>query len=76
MDLQALRRKNLELTRHKIKNSVSRDMLIIHAQNMVENINADASHLVKRLKDWYDLYCPEFSRSIKSSILVTPTIAL
>ncbi|MBD3361501.1 hypothetical protein GF358_01785 [Candidatus Woesearchaeota archaeon] len=67
MDLQKLRQKNLKLIKQKIKDSVSRDILIIQAQNMIDDINLNSAHLTKRLRDWHTLYCPEFSNSIKSN---------
>ncbi|MBW2969170.1 NOP58 family protein [Candidatus Woesearchaeota archaeon] len=67
MDLANLREKNLKLTKQMIKQAVTRDILIIHAQNMTEQISLNSSQLSKRIRSWYSLYCPEFSKSIKSN---------
>lgn len=66
IDLNKLFEKNLKLTKQKIKASVSRDFLIVQAHSMVEDINKASSILASRLRAWFEIYCPEFSHSIKS----------
>lgn len=66
IDLNKLFEKNLKLTKEKIKDSVSRDFLIVQAHSMVEDINKAASILANRLRAWFEIYCPEFSHSVKS----------
>lgn len=66
MDLSKLFEKNLKLTKQKIKASVSRDFLIVQAHSMVEDINKASSILANRLRAWFEIYCPEFSHSVKS----------
>ncbi len=66
VDLNKLFEKNLKLTKQKIKDSVSRDFLIVQAHSMVEDINKASSILANRLRAWFELYCPEFSHSVKS----------
>ncbi|MBI2653092.1 hypothetical protein HYX00_06505 [Candidatus Woesearchaeota archaeon] len=56
--------KNLELTKSDLKNSVSADILLIHAVNSVNELDKAINILVKRLREWYELYNPEFSISI------------
>jgi nucleolar protein 56 len=58
--------KNLELTKNDIKNSVKNDLLIIHTINNIEEIDKVVNCLVKRLREWYELYCPEFSNKIEN----------
>lgn len=55
---------NSELTKQKIKASVSEDWLIIQASSNLTELDRTASLLVKRLREWYSLYFPEFSESI------------
>ena len=57
---------NLELTKLDVKNSVNEDNLIIQSIKSVEDIEKSANLLVKRLREWYDLYNPEFSRAIEN----------
>ena len=56
--------KNLQLTKSDLKNSVSADILLIHAVNSVNELDKAINILVKRLREWYELYNPEFSISI------------
>ena len=53
--------KNLELTKYDVKNSVSSDILLIQAVKSIEELDKVINILVKRLREWYELYNPEFS---------------
>jgi nucleolar protein 56 len=55
---------NLEETKKKIKESVSSDNFILQTVNNIDEINRVCNILVKRLREWYELYNPEFSRKI------------
>ena len=55
---------NLLLTKIKVKGSVSDDQLIIQAINNIDDLNKATNTLVKRLREWYELYNPEFSESL------------
>ncbi len=59
-------KKNLELTKLDVKNSVINDLLIIQAINSVDELDKAINILVKRLREWYELYNPEFSRAVES----------
>jgi len=56
--------KNLELTKKQIKESVNEDLFIIQAINSIDDLTKIINILTKRLRDWYELYNPEFSNSI------------
>jgi len=58
--------KNLVLTKKLIKESVRTDVLIIQAVNNISDIDKVVNILVKRLRDWYSLYNPEFERSMQN----------
>jgi nucleolar protein 56 len=60
------RKNNLVITKQKIKNSVSGDLLVIQTISNIEEIGKVANTLVKRLREWYSFYLPEFSKSIQS----------
>lgn len=60
-------KKNLQLTKLSIKNSVTDDVLIIQAIKSIEEIDKAISLLVKRLREWYGLYNPEFSMSVENN---------
>jgi len=58
--------KNLQLTRIDTKNSVNDDTLLIQAVKSVEELDKAANILVKRLREWYELYNPEASRAVEN----------
>ena len=58
--------KNLQLTKYDVKNSVNDDVLIIQSINSVDELDKAANILAKRLREWYDLYNPEFSRAMEN----------
>ena len=58
--------KNLNLTKLEVKNSVNEDVLIIQSIKSIDELDKAINLLVKRLREWYDLYNPEFSRSVES----------
>ncbi|MAG91259.1 hypothetical protein CMO83_01120 [Candidatus Woesearchaeota archaeon] len=58
--------KNLQLTKIDVKASVKDDVLIIQAIKSVDELDKTTNLLAKRLREWYDLYNPEFSRSIRN----------
>tara|TARA_Y100000310_G_scaffold343479_1_gene451331 strand:+ start:1231 stop:2172 length:942 start_codon:yes stop_codon:yes gene_type:complete len=65
---------NLRLTKQKIKNSVSPDLLIIQTISNIEELTKMSNTLVKRLREWYSWYCPEFSHKIEDNLMFTELI--
>ena len=59
--------KNLQLTKQHVKNSVNEDALIIQAIKSIDDLDKTISLLLKRLRDWYELYNPEFSRAVDNN---------
>ena len=57
--------KNLQLTKLEVKNSVNEDVLIIQSIKSIDELDKAINLFAKRLREWYDLYNPEFSRSIE-----------
>ena len=57
---------NLQLTKSDVKNSVNNGVLIIQSINLAEELDKAINILVKRLREWYELYNPEFSRAIEN----------
>lgn len=55
---------NLILTKKAVRESVNDDLFIIHAVNNIDELDKSANMLSKRLREWYELYFPEFSRSV------------
>jgi len=56
--------KNLALTKKKVKGAVKDDILIIQSINCIEDTDKIINMLVKRLREWYSYYNPEFSSSV------------
>jgi nucleolar protein 56 len=57
--------KNLQLTKSDVKNSVSDDVLLIQSISLIDDLDKAINLLVKRLREWYELYNPEFSRAVE-----------
>ena len=61
-NLDQLRKKNIKETKQKIKDSVDFNDFIVQSINNIDDIKIVINKLAKRLRDWYELYNPEFSR--------------
>lgn len=64
--IEDIRRYNTILTKDAIKDSVGPDVFVMQAINCISETQKVANVLARRLREWYELYCPEFSRSISS----------
>lgn len=58
---------NLIITKRKVADSLRPDHLIIQAVNNIDEIDKVGNTLARRLREWYELYNPEFSHSIESN---------
>ena len=56
--------KNIAITKEGLRNSVAEDTLIVQAINSIGELDKAANMLSKRLREWYELHNPEFSRSL------------
>jgi len=65
MDFSKYYSVNLKETKQKIKESVDFNDFIVHSIRNIDEINRAANMLIKRLREWYELYNPEFSRSVE-----------
>ncbi|MBI2546527.1 hypothetical protein HYV81_05075 [Candidatus Woesearchaeota archaeon] len=61
----AFHERNIELTKQALKQSVTKDQLIIQAANSVADLDKIINQLAKRLREWYELYNPETSKAIE-----------
>lgn len=57
-------RKNIQLTKEQIRNSVREDTLIIQALVTLQDLNEAVNKLVKRLREWYGYHDPETENAI------------
>lgn len=64
-DFPSFYKANLLITKRKLKQAVSEDMLIIQTSNNIDGLNKVINTLAKRLREWYGLYNPEFSESLQ-----------
>lgn len=58
-------KRNLEITRESIANSVGKDTLIIQTATIIEELDRTLNGLSKRLRDWYSLHNPEVPNRIR-----------
>ena len=63
--LSHFRSRNIEISREDIRNSVKEDLLIIQSIGATEDLNKAINILAKRLREWYGLHNPEFSRAVE-----------
>ena len=57
---------NINLTKFDLKTSVNDDVLIIQSINLIDELDKMINMLVKRLREWYELYAPEVSKAIEN----------
>ncbi len=65
---------NLYITKRGVKESVTEDNFIIQTINHIEELNKVINMLSKRLREWYELYNPEFSNSVENHVALAKTI--
>jgi|FLOH01.1.fsa_nt_gi nucleolar protein 56 len=61
-DFSSIREQSIRITKDKIRESVNEDDYIIKAINNIEELAKQTNSLTKRMRDWYNLYLPEFSK--------------
>lgn len=64
MSWENLRKEAFAFTRKALRESVGDDQFIVQTISTIEELNKSANTLVKRLREWYELYSPEFSDSV------------
>ncbi len=75
-DLQAMREISFRVAKRKIKDSVKNDTLIIQVISHIDELDKSINLLSKRLREWYELYNPEFSRAVESHERFVNTILI
>jgi nucleolar protein 56 len=74
MDIEKLKQKNLELTKKKVKESVSDDQLIINTINTIEELDKTLNSLSMRLRDWFSLINPETEHQLQDNEILLKVI--
>lgn len=64
MDYSHYFENSIRETKRKLRESVKDDWLIMQAVGSIGELDRAANLLVKRLREWYELYNPEFSKSL------------
>jgi nucleolar protein 56 len=64
--LKLMREATILITKRKVAESLRPEYLIIQTVNNVDEIDKVVNNLAKRLREWYELYNPEFSKSIEA----------
>jgi nucleolar protein 56 len=54
----------LEISKKKIKEVVSKDAIIVHVNNAIEEIEKSLNIFTERLREWYSLHFPEMDRVV------------
>lgn len=74
MDWHSLRLRALKDTKAAVAAAVNDDNLITQAVSAVEELDRNANTLVRRLREWYELYSPEFSRAVHDNEAFTKRV--
>ena len=61
----ALRDRAIRMAKRKVRESVGWDSLLSQASASLEELDRVINILAKRLREWYELHNPEFSRSVQ-----------
>lgn len=67
IDFKKLREESINQAKKDVKQSFSRDLLIVQAVNSIEELNTVSNMLVNRLREWYGFYNPEFVKNTHSN---------
>lgn len=59
--------KNIQLTKFGLKNSVNSDVLLVQSIKLIDELDKVINIMVKRLREWYELHNPEFSRATENN---------
>ena len=63
---QFLTKANSELSKLKIRSSGTRDSLVIHTNNTIEELDKTINIFIERLREWYSIHFPEMDRMIEN----------
>ncbi|MAG08541.1 hypothetical protein CMO89_03645 [Candidatus Woesearchaeota archaeon] len=66
-DFKQLYQKNLAATKANIKESVTKDILIVQAISSIDELNKLINTLSKRIREWYSYCLPELEKAVESN---------
>lgn len=64
---QAFRQKNLRQSKRDLKAAINQDHLINQTISNIQELDKTTNLLIKRLREWYGLYCPELTHIITNN---------
>ena len=67
IEFEKLREKNIEETKNKLRESVSKETILIQTKEAIDELKKTANVLASRLREWYAYYNPEFEKSLKDN---------
>ncbi len=62
------RNADMLVTKMKLRQAVGDDQMIINAVSAIDDYDMLINKLAKRLREWYELYCPEFSKNVADNV--------
>ncbi len=66
--------KNVEITKQKIKESVTEDGFIINAISNINELDRATNTLIKRLREWFALYLPEYEHLMNNQEIFVQSV--
>lgn len=67
IDFEELRQRALKETKKDIKDSVEKDLMIVHVINNIEELEKSINVLAGRLREWFQVENPELERKIEDN---------
>jgi len=66
--------KNVEITKQKIKESVTEDGFIVNAISNINELDRATNTLIKRLREWFALYLPEYEHLMNNQEIFVQSV--
>ncbi len=70
-----MRDAGIALAKARVRDSVKSDVLLVQAVSCIDEIDRAVNTFSKRLREWYELYLPEFSKSLRDNFRFAEVIA-
>ncbi|MEM4263657.1 MAG: hypothetical protein QW666_02055 [Candidatus Woesearchaeota archaeon] len=67
IDFKKIREQSILAAKRAVKNSLTKDLLVIQAINCIDDTDKVSSIFASRLREWYGYYNPEFTKIVHSN---------
>ncbi len=74
VDIDLLKKSNMDDARVKLRKGLTDDLLVINAINTLEDLDVQINSLSMRLKDWYGFVNPELVRDLKDYSVLSKVV--